>query len=504
MEAAAEIATPSSRPLSVRVSAETDCADNSMAEEPMSPTGRGMEEMGICIVLVMGLGTPLNLPVFRAGIETELIAILPRLRSILVMDESTNDGKPRWVQTTVNVDDHIVVPTLDPAAVASDPEKAVEDYVASLSLLPMDRRRPLWEFHFLNFPTSEAASTVVLRLHHSIGDGTCITTLLVASSLSAADPARVPAMPPAPKRTGPIYQVPPLTSGDYLALLAWVWSYFVLAWHTLVDMVLIIATVMFLSDPHTLFMRAPDANESHRRKRFVHRSLSFDDVKLIKTAMNCTINDVLAGVTSAALSRYYFRKSGNSNPKRICLRSFVLVDTRPVSTRQTYVTRIETGNRLSSLICPFNIALQDDPLGYVREARRFMHRKKSSLEVLFTQVVGEFLVKNFGAKTGAFIFRRFLKHTTIILSNALGPVEHMTLCGHPVAFMAPSIYGQPQALTVHYHNYGSDIKVVLAIDEAHFPDCHRLLDDFSESIRIIKNAAALKTLKTSIHNSKTE
>ncbi|VAH70840.1 unnamed protein product [Triticum turgidum subsp. durum] len=337
MEATADLATPSSRPLSVRVSAETECADNSMAEEPMSPTGRGMEEMGICIVFVMGLGTPVNLPVFRAGIETELIARLPRLRSILVMDESTNDGKPRWVQTTVNVDDHIVVPTLDPAAVASDPEKAVEDYVASLSLLSMDRRRPLWEFHFLNFPTSEAASTVVLRLHHSIGDGMCITTLLVASSLSAADPARVPAMPPAPKRTGPIYQVPPrppLSSGDYLALLAWVWSYFVLAWHTLVDMALIIATVMFLSDPQTLFMRAPDSKESLHRKRFVHRSLSFDDVKLIKTAMNCTINDVLAGVTSAALSRYYFRKSGDSNPKRICLRSFVLVDTRPVSTRQ--------------------------------------------------------------------------------------------------------------------------------------------------------------------------
>ncbi|XP_037410879.1 O-acyltransferase WSD1-like isoform X3 [Triticum dicoccoides] len=418
MQVAMSAATHSSRPLSVRVSREKECADNSMVE-PMSPTGRVMEELGVCIVVVIGLGTPVNLPVFRAGIETELLTRFPRFRGIQVMDESTNNGKPRWVQTTVNVDDHIVVPRLDPEAVAFDPEKAVEDYVASLSLLPMDRRRPLWEFHFLDFPSSEAASTVVLRLHHSIGDGTSITTLLMASSRSTADPERAPAMPPPPKRTGAIYQ------------------------------------------------RQPRPTLS-------------------------------SGVTSAALSQYYFKMTGDTNTKRICLRSLVLVDARPVSTRQTYVTRVETGNRLSSLICPFNIALQDDPLDYVREAKKIMHRKKSSLEVLFTRVVGEFLVKNFGVKAGAFIFRRFVERTTIIFSNALGPVEHMALCGHPVAFMAPSIYGPPQALTVHYHNYGSDIKVVLAVDDAQFPDCHQLLDGFAEAIRIIKNAAALKMLTTSI------
>ncbi|XP_037410880.1 O-acyltransferase WSD1-like [Triticum dicoccoides] len=507
MEARANVAAPSSRPLFVRVPTEMVCADNSMAEEPMSPTGRGMEDMGICIVLVMGLGTSVNLPVFRAGIETELVTRLPRFRCIPVMDESAKDGNPRWVQTAVNVDDHIVIPRLDAAAVASDPEKAVEDYVASLSLLPMDRCRPLWEFHFLDFPTSEAASTVVLRLHHSIGDGMSITTLLVASSRSMVNPSRLPAMPPPPKRTGAIYQLPPrppLSSGDYLALFAWVWSHFVLAWHTLVDMALIVATILFLSDPPTLFMRPPGGSETRRRKRFVHRTLSFEDVKFIKTAMNCTINDVLVGVTSAALSHYYFRKSGGSNTKTIGLRSCVLVDARPVSTRQTYVTKVETGNQLTGLICPFNITLQDDPLEYVHEAKRFMHRKKKSLAVMLTRVIGEFLVKCFGLKTGTFIFRRFFTRTTIIFSNAIGPAEHMTLCGHPIAFMAPSIYGQPQALTVHYHNYGSDMKVVLAVDDEQFQDCHQLLGDFVESIRIMKNAAALKMLTTSTHNGVTE
>ncbi|KAE8819268.1 hypothetical protein D1007_02763 [Hordeum vulgare] len=498
MEVAANVATPPSRLRSVRVSAEMECADSSTAEElePMSPTGRILEEMGVCIVVVMGLGTPVNLPVFRAGIETELVTRFPRFSSIQVMD-GCKDGKPGWVQTKVNVDDHIVVPVLDPAAVVSDPDKTVEDYMASLSTLPMDKRRPLWEFHFLDFPTSEATSTAVLRLHHSIGDAMSIMTLFMASSCSTADPSRLPAMPPPPKRTGAIYQRhprPALSSlGDYLA---WVWSYFLLVWHTLVDIMFLAATILFLSDPRTLFKRA-DNGECHRRQRFVHRSISLDDVKLIKTIMNCTLNDVLVGVTSAALSQYYFRKSGHTNTKRIYLRSFVPVNIRPISSRQTYVTKVHTGNRLSSLICPFHIALHSDPLEYVRKANKSMLRKKSSLEVLFTQVVGEFLVKYFGVKIGAFIFHRLGSHTTIALSNVVGPAEHITLCGHPIVFMATSTYGQPQALTMHYLNYGGTMKVIMAVDDTQFPDCQQILDDFAESIRLIKDAAILSKLTTS-------
>ncbi|KAM3345855.1 hypothetical protein ACQJBY_020403 [Aegilops geniculata] len=456
MEATVNVATPPSRPLNVRVWPETESADNSKEEDPMSPTGRVFEEMGVYIVVVMGLCTPVNLSIFRAGIETELLTRFPRFRSIQVMDGS-KDGKPRWVQTVVNVKDHIIVPRLDLTAVASDPEKAVEDYVASLSLLPMDRRRPLWEFHFLDFPTSEAASTTVLRLHHSIGDGMSIMTLLMASSRSTADPARLPAMPPPPKRTGAIYQrhprPPRLWSGDYFA---WLWSYFVLAWHTLVDIVLLAATVLFLRDPGTMFTHVPDPDggQSRRRKRLVHQSLRLDDVKLIKTVMNCTMNDVLVGVTSAALSRYYFRKSCDINTKRICLRSILPVNTRPVSSRQRYVTKVETGNQISNIICPFYIALHNDPLEYVRTAKRSMHRKKSSLEVMFTQMTVDFLVKYFGAK----------------------------------------------ALTMHYLNYGSIIKVILAVDDEQFPDYHQLLNDFAESIKLVRDAASLKTLTTSIQN----
>ncbi|KAK1698250.1 hypothetical protein QYE76_014947 [Lolium multiflorum] len=447
----------------------------------------------------MGLGSPLDLPVFRAGIGTQL-ARYPRFRCIQV----TKDGQPRWVRApALNLDDHIIVVPSPPDMVSSDPDTAVEDYVSSLSTAPMDRSRPLWEFHFLDFPTSDAMSTAVIRVHHSLGDGMSLLTLLMASTRSAADPSRLPAMPAPPARSGDIYARPrpPRTAG-VLAFIAWLWSFVVLAWHTVVDVTLFVATIAFVRDPHTLFKRDNGGGDGEfpRRKRFVNRSLSLGDVKFLKEALNCTVNDVLVGVTSAALSRYYFRRSGDDNRRKICLRSILLVNIRPTTSLQAYVNMIESsksnevkwGNQLGYIILPFHIAMYEDPLEYVRKAKKMVDRKKSSLEVVFTHMLGEVIIKTFGVKAAGVIFRRMISHTTISFSNMIGPAEQVEFYGHQVVSIAPSVYGPPEALTVHYQSYSNTIKVILAVDDEHFPDHGQLLDDFTESLRIIKDGAVRK------------
>jgi hypothetical protein len=47
-----------------------------------------------------------------------------------------------------------------------------------------------------------------------------------------------------------------------------------------------------------------------------------------------------------------------------------------------------------------------------------------------------------------------------------------------------------QALTIHWQSYADTIRVVLAVDDAQFPDCHDLLDDFAESLKLIREAAS--------------
>ncbi|CAM0958478.1 unnamed protein product [Alopecurus aequalis] len=485
-------------PLTIRTSRAPSDILPAVAEEPVSPTARLMD--GFYIVVTMGLGAPVNLPAFRAGIETQL-ARYPRFRSIQV----TKDDKLRWVPApALNLDDHIIlVPKMDVAS--ADPDRAVEDYASSLSTAPMDRSHPLWEFHLLDFPTSEATSTVVIRVHHSLGDGMSLLTLLMASTRSAADPSRLPAMPAPPTRSGGVYARPrPPRSAGALAFAAWVWSFVVLAWHTVVDVAIFVATIAFVRDPRTLFKRdgvgGGGRDQPCRRKRFVNRSLSLGDIKFIKDAMSCTVNDVLVGVTSAALSRYYFRKSGDTNTKNICLRSILLVNIRPTTSLQAYVDMIESGNsnavkwgnQLGYIILPFNIATYKDPLEYVRKAKKIVDRKKSSLEVLFTHMLGEVIIRTLGVKAAGIIFHRMISHTTISFSNMIGPAEQVEFYGHPVVSIAPSVYGPPEALTVHYQSYSNTVKVILAVDEEHFPDHGQLLDDFTESLRIIKDGALRK------------
>ncbi|XP_037442835.1 O-acyltransferase WSD1-like isoform X1 [Triticum dicoccoides] len=487
------IRTPRSAPAEWKT--DDDSAVAAAEEEPVTPSARLFE--AIYIVVMVGLGSPVNLAIFSAGIAAQL-ARYPRFRSIQVTDGCKS---PRWACTEVNVDDHMIVPTLDPAAVEADPDRAVEDYVASLQALPMDCSRPLWEFHFLDFPTSEATSTVVFRVHHSLGDGMSLITLLLASARSAADPTRLPAMPEQPARTGAIYEPrhrQPLPSGALAAFVAWVWPYLALAWNTVVDVIFFAATIVFLRDPNTLFRRGDSQVTLNPRRRFVHRSFSLDDVKFIKNAMNCTVNDVLVGVTSAALSQYYFRKSGYPKTRKLCLRCVLPVNTRPTASLQTYVNMIESGksndvawgNQIGYILLPFHLLVHDDPLAYVRKAKKTLDRKKSSLEVIFTCMISELFVKMFGLKAGAFIIRRMLTNTTTTFSNMVGPTEQVEFYGHPFVFIAPTVYGIPQALIVHYQSYNSTIKVILSVDEEIIPNYTQLLDDFVESFGHIKDAAS--------------
>lgn len=80
---------PTSRLLPIRTPrsapAEWTTPDDSTAaseeEEPVTPTARLME--AIYIVVTIGLGSPVNLPVFTAGVAAEL-ARYPRFSSIQV------------------------------------------------------------------------------------------------------------------------------------------------------------------------------------------------------------------------------------------------------------------------------------------------------------------------------------------------------------------------------------------------------------------------------------
>ncbi|XP_065877596.1 wax ester synthase/diacylglycerol acyltransferase 6-like isoform X3 [Euphorbia lathyris] len=240
--------------------------------------------------------------------------------------------------------------------------------------------------------------------------------------------------------------------------------------------------------------------EMKKGKRFVYCSVSLDDVKLIKTHMDITINDVILGVTQAGLSRYLNRESGENNKKKR-VRATVLVNLRPAPGIQKLAELMDKkekkgkwgwGNRIAYVVVPFNVELQKDPLDYIRKAKVSIDRKKLSLEPFCTFALAEFLIFTFGVKVASIIANRFLSNTTLAFSNVVGPIEKISFYGHPISFLAPSVYGHPHALTIHFQSYAKKMTIVVAVDPDIILHPHKLLEDFEESLLLIRDSIKYK------------
>ncbi|CAH1432771.1 unnamed protein product [Lactuca virosa] len=144
-----------------------------------------------------------------------------------------------------------------------------------------------------------------------------------------------------------------------------------------------------------------------RPRRFVIRSVSLDDIKFVKRAMNATLNDVVLGATQAGLYRYLHRRYSETDgnnvdvPHDIRLRATVFFNLRTSTTIEDFTDTSKHGtwgNKIGYSLLPFKIALRKDPLDYIRDAKAIMDRKKASLEPLFTYSFANLVHKFFGIK----------------------------------------------------------------------------------------------------------
>lgn len=466
---------------------------NDVTEEPLSPTARlfTAPKFNCYIIAIMGCKTKVDTDIIKEGLEHTLIKH-PRFSSKLVVEDG---GRVKWTSSEVDVDNHVTVPDLDPEM--ESPDLFVEDYISNLTTYPMDMSKPPWELHILNVKTNDAEATTVLRLHHSIGDGMSLISLLLACCRKTSDPDALPSLPKS-KRRADIG-----SSRGLLWLLVTIRTMLRIILNTLVDLMLFLATIIFLKDTKTPIKAGPGVGQNP--KLFVHRTVNLDDIKLVKNALDMTINDVVLGITEAGLSRYLNRKYAKGNegtnsnqkldnlPKKIRLRSTILVNVRPNTGIQELAdmmnkkSKAKWGNKIGYICVPFTIDLRKDPLDYLRRAKATIDRKKQSLEGLCSFLTNSLLIKLFGAKATAALAQRALFNTTFSFSNVVGPAEEISFYGHPLAFIAPSVYGHPQALTIHYQSYNDKMTIVLAVDHSVIPDPHLLCRDFEEALKIMKN-----------------
>ncbi|XP_074367898.1 wax ester synthase/diacylglycerol acyltransferase 11-like [Apium graveolens] len=482
---------------------DDDHDDHIVEDEPLSPAARLFQstELNCSIIIVLGSNTIIDVDAVKSGFINSMVKH-PRFSSLFVINDK-NGGRMSWRRTKVDIHKHVFVPELDPNMEFSD--KFVQDYASNLTKTGLDLAKPLWELHILNVKTSDATATAILKLHHSIGDGISIMSLFLASSRKASDPESLPSLPKG-KRPTSFWN----NCCSFWGILFTIWTIILMVFNTLVDVMNFAATALFLKDTDTP-LKGTSENIELSCKRIVHRIFSLDDIKLVKSAMNTTINDVLLGITMAGLSRYLSGKyatrsnpndrdqitgseNGNYLPANIRFRSTLLYNLRPSTGIESLAkmmekgSKVRWGNLIGYVLLPITIALPDDPLDYVRKAKAIVDRKKSSLEAICSYSVGRIILELFGLKQTAAMMYKTISNTTMSFSNVVGPREEISFYGHQLSYIAPSVYGQPQALTVHWQSYSEKMILVLTVDPDVIPDYNNLCTDFEASLKLIRDA----------------
>lgn len=179
----------------------------------------------------------------------------------------------------MDLDKHIIVPNIDSENIVS-PEKYVEDYIYNLSKTTLDKSRPLWDIHILHLKLNEDVKALgIFRIHHSLGDGTSLISLLLALTRKTSDPKALPTIPTQKIMSNDNK----IRKGLICRSIFVLWWVLQLFWNTFNDVLMFVATALFLKDNSPL--KSSLGRVSNTPRRIVYKIFSLDDMKLVKNAI---------------------------------------------------------------------------------------------------------------------------------------------------------------------------------------------------------------------------
>ena len=395
----------------------------------------------------------------------------------------------QWVDDAgFDIHHHVVRETLSRSQGQSE-RAALQARVAELAARPLDGARPLWQFHLVE--DYEGGSAIVARVHHCIGDGIALISVMMSITDGGADP-------PVRRRRGAAaaaedtasdeadwlsdFVVKPLgaltakaaglaeaslgRSLDLLADpqqgLAGVLEKARLGAHVAKDMA---AMALMADDSPTLLKGKP----SGVKRVAWGEPLPLDQVKAIGKALGCSVNDVLLGCVSGAIGAWLGEQGEDADGKEI--RAMVPVNLRPLEDAW------QLGNRfgLAPLVLPIGIA---GPVERVYAVRARMSELKSSTQPLLAFAV--LAVAGLMAKPAQdAILGVFAKKATAVMTNVPGPPLRLQLCG---STLRQTMFWVPASgdigVGVSILSYAGGVQFGLITDEALCADPQAVVDRF--------------------------
>ncbi|GMI74563.1 NTHASE/DIACYLGLYCEROL ACYLTRANSFERASE 11, FOLDED PETAL 1 [Hibiscus trionum] len=464
------------------------------SDEPLSPAGRLFlhPKTEVVIHCIARAKNPIDIDAAKANVKSSLMASHPRFCSLLVRDEN---GFEHWRRTRLDVDQHVIVfnNKLDKSgkfmdgsenqgfSIEKDDEMAVNQYVAELSVSsPLSTDKPLWEIHLLM-----AHKCFVFRIHHALGDGISLMSMLMASCRTASDENALPVM--VPDKTG---EDKGGKRKGLFWLLAALWGLLKMGWFSFVFVMEFLVRIFLVCDRKTV-VSGGDGVELWPRKLATARFL-LEDMKEVKKAIpNATINDVLFGVVSSGLSRYLDHRTPNALHEGLRMTGVAMVNLRPnPGFLDVGNSEARWGNRFGVILLPvYYDKAGNNPLKYLKKAKKMVDRKKNSLEAYFSYWIGDLAMTLLGPKYASLLNHKLLCNTTFTISNMIGPLEEITIAGNPISSLKVSTSSLPQAITMHMLSYAGRAEMQILVAKDIVPDPEFLAKCFEDALIEMKMAA---------------
>lgn len=389
-----------------------------------------------------------------------------------------------WVEDEAfDIGRHVVRETLEHRKGRHE-RAALQERVGELATAPLDPAHPLWQFHLVEH--YDGGSALIARVHHCIGDGIALISVMMSITDGGMDP------PQRRKREQPDEAheedwlsdavLKPLTDltikaiGMYGSGVAKSVEMLSNPQQPLLgSMDMARVGYQVLSDTAALALM-PDDSPTSLKGHPVGRKvvawsdpLPLDKVKAIGKGLGCSINDVLLACVAGAIGAYLHERGEATDGKQI--RAMVPVNLRPVEEAW------KLGNRfgLAPLVLPIGI---DNPIARVYEVRRRMQELKGSYQPLLAFAVlalaGLVIKPVQDAMLGL-----FAKKTTAVMTNVPGPAHPLKFCGSTLRqtmFWVPA--SGEVGMGVSILTYGGAVQFGLITDAKLCPVPQKIIDRF--------------------------
>jgi diacylglycerol O-acyltransferase len=389
-----------------------------------------------------------------------------------------------WVEDEgFDITGHVVHAELHPRKGESE-RHALQRLCGELAVTPLDPQRPLWQFHLID--GYEGGSALIARVHHCIGDGIALISVMMSITDGGADPPKRRQKVKAEDAGEPDWLsdavLKPLTDltvkaigmygsgmGKSMEMLSNP------AQPLLGSMDMARSGLKVVNDVAALAVMPDDSPTLLKGKPLGRKvvawsePMSLETVKTIGKGLGCTVNDVLLSCVAGAIGGWLQAQGQDPAGKEI--RAMVPVNLRPLDKAW------QLGNRfgLAPLVLPIGI---DNPVERVYAVHRRMDELKGSYQPLLAfavlSVSGLFIKPVQDAVLGM-----FAKKATAVMTNVPGPGVPLKFCG---STLRQTMFWVPASgdigVGVSILSYGGGVQFGLITDEKLCPEPQQIIDRF--------------------------